>query len=97
MKKTIITGVLAFVAGAVVGTKYGNQAAQWVATKYAEAKEKYGKKDNTDGFESPTEQQIQNSAVREVQGIKSTLYLFYYSGYEEIEECDNKTVNLASG
>lgn len=58
MKKTIITGVLAFVAGvagAVVGTKYGNQAAQWVATKYAEAKEKYGKKDNTDGFESPTE------------------------------------------
>ena len=53
MKKTIITGVLAFVAGAVVGTKYGNQAAQWVATKYAEAKEKYGKKDD-DGFESPT-------------------------------------------
>lgn len=54
MKKTIITGVLAFVAGAVVGTKYGNQAALWVATKYAEAKEKYGKKDNTDGFEDPT-------------------------------------------
>ena len=96
MKKTIITGVLAFVAGAVVGTKYGNQAAQWVATKYAEAKEKYGKKDD-DGFESPTKQQIQNSAVRGVQGIKSTLYLSYYSGYEEIEECDNKTVNLASG
>ena len=57
MKKTIITGVgftLALAVSFLAGAKYGNQAAQWVATKYAEAKEKYGKKDNTDGFESPT-------------------------------------------
>ena len=52
MKKTIF----ALVAGALVGTvvgAYGKQAGKWVATKYAEAKEKYGKKD-TDGFD-PTE------------------------------------------
>jgi len=55
MKEKIKIGVLAFIAGAVAGTKYGKQATQWIATMYAKAKEKCGKKDDTDGFESPTE------------------------------------------
>ena len=54
MKKTIITGALAFVVGAIVGSKYGSSVAQWMSARYTEAKEKFGKKD-TDGFESPTE------------------------------------------
>lgn len=55
MKKTIITGALAFVVGAIVGTKYGSSVAQWMSARIDDAKVRFGKKDNTDGFESPTE------------------------------------------